>query len=115
MNAWTVIALLVGLAGLVGGAELLEFPIPQHPDAVAEGQGVDRVVGDEEYCGRRFLGEQEQIRPEFRPEHGVERCERLIQQPESAAGEEQFRQPHPLFFTAGQLVGPTGEQEGEAE
>ena len=34
-----------------GGAELLQATVAQHPDAAAQGQGVDRVVGDEDYCG----------------------------------------------------------------
>ena len=94
---------------------MLQGAVRKHPDSVAEGQCIRRVMGDNQHCGAGGLGEQGQIRPKLRPEHGIERRHRFVEQPNRSILEPDTPQCHPLTFPAGQLVGITIQQAFEVQ
>tara|TARA_B110000037_G_scaffold222989_1_gene301126 strand:+ start:2657 stop:3508 length:852 start_codon:yes stop_codon:yes gene_type:complete len=84
-------------------------------DLIADCEGVVGMVGDEEDSGlflaKHFNGDAAQVFPE----HGVEIAERLIHQEQGGAGGEGADQGDSLGFSAGELVGVSFFEAGEAD
>ena len=90
---------------LVGWTQLLDAPGPHHSDAVADGQCVGPVVGDQQGRRGRQAQDVRDLGAQPTAQIGVEAGERLVEQHEARPWGEGTGERDPLALAAGQLVG----------
>ncbi|MCY1507478.1 hypothetical protein D9M68_417550 [compost metagenome] len=86
------------------GADLVDAPVVQDDDAVAQGQGLDLVVGDVDGGGFEVPLELLQFVARRNAQFGVQVGQRLVKQEHHGLAHHRSRKRHPLALPAGQLA-----------
>ncbi len=95
---------------LLRRAELLDDAVLHHRHLVAEGHGLDLVVGDIHGRGLQPLVHQLQLGAHFHPQLGIEVGQRLVEQVDLGPPRQRPAHGHPLLLAAGELRGLAFEQ-----
>ena len=89
---------------LVGRADLLDLAFVHHQHAVGQFEGLFLVVGHENAGQMDFVVQAAEPLPEFLPDLGVQRAERLVQQQHFRLDGQRAGQGHALPLSAGKLM-----------
>ena len=92
------------LVQLVGGAHLLEPPLTDHSDAIAEIERFFLFVGHKDRGDPHTLDDVAQLMARALAQRGIEVGQRLVQRQHARLGGERARQRHALLLASRQLV-----------
>ncbi len=100
---------------LLRAADLDDPPGLEHDQAVAEGEGLARVVGDDQRRRPRLAQPRGELGHQRRPRRGVERGEGLVEEEQIRLDREGARQADPLRLPAGKGASIAAREVADAE